>query len=429
MKIKVLVIADMQKINVKSYLVDQGTLDVEWAFASFEEAGWSIKNTILVVDKTLYLYDPAVHSIRKEMSELNELMESSIFFKPGEILFVNTSTDPDNQDDRYFTTIMQQHSYQNYKIAASNTVKNLSDVYKLLIGSTKDLETKNTIRSVYRVNRRLKANKAYEAESIQDGVIGVTESKRSQQYEQVKKAVSQTDPRIVFTDSQNKELEKADDINLSSIEISSVVSKRNTYVVVGKDRTGKTTWASALAFSAVQQNSTSLLIDFSRITDATKIYDANGARYKELSVKDLLLLDQKPASNLYVLTNLNSASPLTFLQWFFVEKYALFDSVFVCVRDDFFRTTIAVLAQSVYRVLHCVDAVECEMEDLRDQVELVDDFSMNYVAVNNFFRVPKFKKLLSAEEIKAWVGCTAKVIDSLFFEDLADVADIIMDIG
>ena len=64
-------------------MTERGTFEVPFYYESLSKNSNEIKNSIIKVDKMLYLYQPDVMSIRYDMGILKNLLAKSSFFDPG----------------------------------------------------------------------------------------------------------------------------------------------------------------------------------------------------------------------------------------------------------------------------------------------------------------------------------------------------------
>ena len=65
-------------------MTERGTFEVPFYYESLSKNSNEIKNSIIKVDKMLYLYQPDEISIRYDMGILKKLLDKSSFFDPGE---------------------------------------------------------------------------------------------------------------------------------------------------------------------------------------------------------------------------------------------------------------------------------------------------------------------------------------------------------
>ena len=93
-------------------MTERGTFEVPFYYESLSKNSNEIKNSIIKVDKMLYLYQPDEISIRYDMGILKNLLAKSSFFDPGEITcIVNGNPDENTKAIEYFKSVMEDVLY------------------------------------------------------------------------------------------------------------------------------------------------------------------------------------------------------------------------------------------------------------------------------------------------------------------------------
>ena len=84
--LKIMIIAGAQANSLAQFLSNSG-VDVEYCFNSVQDAKSVIENSIIKIDKLLYVYQPSIMNIRSDMSLMLRLLTDN-FFSIREIVFI-----------------------------------------------------------------------------------------------------------------------------------------------------------------------------------------------------------------------------------------------------------------------------------------------------------------------------------------------------
>ena len=76
---KLLIVAGKNSKNLRDFMTERGTFEVPFYYESLSKNSNEIKNSIIKVDKMLYLYQPDEISIRYDMGILKNLLILAIF--------------------------------------------------------------------------------------------------------------------------------------------------------------------------------------------------------------------------------------------------------------------------------------------------------------------------------------------------------------
>ena len=94
--VKLIVVAGSSCQKLAEFFKKRGTFEIVAVYDNLMNNVNQIQNKVIVADKLLYLYNDAEESsmnIKGDMQILNNLLTKDSFFKPGEIVFM-TSTSP-----------------------------------------------------------------------------------------------------------------------------------------------------------------------------------------------------------------------------------------------------------------------------------------------------------------------------------------------
>ncbi|MCM1172509.1 MAG: hypothetical protein NC393_10320 [Clostridium sp.] len=91
--INIMLIAGDKTEKLSEFLKQRGTFNIDYEFSSLMEDILEIKDSIISVDKLVYLLDEQTLNMRAEMKLLKELLTEDGFFTVREILFIITERD------------------------------------------------------------------------------------------------------------------------------------------------------------------------------------------------------------------------------------------------------------------------------------------------------------------------------------------------
>ena len=131
--IKLLIVAGNDTDKLAKYLEEKGSFSVDFQYSSLSDQVSEIKNSIIRVDKMLYIYKEE-NSLREDMQVLTELLEKDSFFSVGEIIFIQKKSETSKDALKYFTTAMDICKYTNYSAKEAVGVLSFAEIYNLLLG-------------------------------------------------------------------------------------------------------------------------------------------------------------------------------------------------------------------------------------------------------------------------------------------------------
>ena len=110
--IKLMIVAGRQSAKLAEHLNKTGAFRADYVYHSLAQNQEKIKNSIIKVDKLLYIYQPeednGVTSIREDMVILQKLIISDEFFSTNEVIFIQKSSSLSEQAADYFNTVMKE---------------------------------------------------------------------------------------------------------------------------------------------------------------------------------------------------------------------------------------------------------------------------------------------------------------------------------
>ena len=413
---KLLIVAGKNSKNLRDFMTERGTFEVPFYYESLSKNSNEIKNSIIKVDKMLYLYQPDVMSIRYDMGILKNLLAKSSFFDPGEITYiVNGSTDENTKAIEYFKSVMEDVGYTNYQVKRSERTMTYEDIYNQLLGVSESAKFKN----VYRVENSNESKEVFLPELDTGLTVEPFNYDSNRNYEKAKENASRTESGIEYTDSM-KPMKKFVRPSFGSISFDSILHGNKTVCISGLAKSGITTWTCALATSAIDLGKSLLVLDY---TDNQDIFDTmvlNRIKCKQIDMIELLQNCQVEKGVIGVCGLANEKERKVkseFLQNFF-SRVDTFDYVFVVTSIDYMEKAVSIVGDMLSKLFLCTSVIQHDVELMNTYVEKVVKKAQTMVILNNVVKVMDDSILLDDKTCKEILANQCKVVSPITFEDL-----------
>lgn len=417
---KLLIVAGKNSKNLRDFMTERGTFEVPFYYESLSKNSNEIKNSIIKVDKMLYLYQPDVMSIRYDMGILKNLLAKSSFFDPGEITYiVNGSTDENTKAIEYFKSVMEDVGYTNYQVKRSERTMTYEDIYNQLLGVSESAKFKNKRKNVYRVENSNESKEVFLPELDTGLTVEPFNYDSNRNYEKAKENASRTESGIEYTDSM-KPMKKFIRPSFGSISFDSILHGNKTVCISGLAKSGITTWTCALATSAIDLGKSLLVLDY---TDNQDIFDTmvlNRIKCKQIDMIELLQNCQVENGVIGVCGLANEKERKVkseFLQNFF-SRVDTFDYVFVVTSIDYMEKAVSIVGDMLSKLFLCTSVIQHDVELMNTYVEKVVKKAQTMVILNNVVKVMDDSILLDDKTCKEILANQCKVVSPIIFEDL-----------
>ena len=406
---KLLIVAGKNSKNLRDFMTERGTFEVPFYYESLSKNSNEIKNSIIKVDKMLYLYQPDVMSIRYDMGILKNLLAKSSFFDPGEITYiVNGSTDENTKAIEYFKSVMEDVGYTNYQVKRSERTMTYEDIYNQLLGVSESAKFKNKRKNVYRVENSNESKEVFLPELDTGLTVEPFNYDSNRNYEKAKENASRTESGIEYTDSM-KPMKKFIRPSFGSISFDSILHGNKTVCISGLAKSGITTWTCALATSAIDLGKSLLVLDY---TDNQDIFDTmvlNRIKCNQV---------EKGVIGVCGLANEKERKVKSeFLQNFF-SRVDTFDYVFVVTSIDYMEKAVSIVGDMLSKLFLCTSVIQHDVELMNTYVEKVVKKAQTMVILNNVVKVMDDSILLDDKTCKEILANQCKVVSPIIFEDL-----------
>ena len=417
---KLLIVAGKNSKNLRDFMTERGTFEVPFYYESLSKNSNEIKNSIIKVDKMLYLYQPDEISIRYDMGILKNLLTKSSFFDPGEITcIVNGNPDENAKAIEYFKSVMEDVGYNNYQVKRSESTMTYEDIYNQLLGVSESIKFKNRRKNVYRVENSNESKEVFLPELDTTLTIKPFNYDSNHNYEKAKENARRTESGIEYVDSM-RPMKKFVRPSFGSVNFDSILHGNKTICISGLAKSGITTWTCALATSAIDLGKSLLVLDY---TDNQDVYDTmvlNRIKCKQLNMVELLQNCQveKEIIGVCGLTNEKERKVKSeFLQNFF-SRVDTYDYVFVVTSIDYMENAVSIVGDMLSKLFLCTSVIQHDIELMNTYVSRVVKKAQTMVILNNVINVMDDSILLDDKTCKEILANQCKVVSPITFEDL-----------
>lgn len=420
--INIMLVAGDKTEKLSEFLKQRGTFNIDFEYRSLSEEILTIKDSIINVDKLVYLLDDQLLNIRTEMQTLKELLLNDSFFTVHEILFLVTDNNNADKAEKYFTAVMTESQYEKFNIIKTKEKISFADIFDYIIGGSYSENYKNTFKDVYRVERNNESSVAYLESDDIDLVIEPFSYDRLSTYEVSKANSKRVESGILHRDStDDTKIKQFDNPDFGDLQIKSTVTDIKTIIVTGERKTGVSTWASALAVSAVASGETVTLIDFTDNYDISRLLKSNNQTYYYVRMLEMLH-NYKPLENSINLVSTFNETERTirmeFLQHVYSHRNSIADVCIIAIPEYLFASTSAILVNEANKLLYCINPI---ISDITMKQETIASYSENkdfLLVLNKRIQLMDNTELVTKDDIISLLPFDLKVIQAIDFEDL-----------
>lgn len=420
--INIMLVAGDKTDKLSKFLQQKGTFDIEYSYRSLTEEVVTIKDNIVNVDKLVYLLDNQILNIRTEMQLLKELLVNEGFFTAREIIFIVTENVDADKAIKYFKTVMIESDFQNYSINKTKSKVSFADIFDFIIGVTHSENYKNTFKEVYRVERHSDSDVAYVAQDDADMLIEPFSYERLKSYEAAKENSKRTESGILHKDvDPGINLTTNLNVDLGDLQIVDSVKYVETIIVTGERKTGVSTWAAALAISAIAAGKTVTLMDFTDNFDIANLLENNNQMFYPVRMIDMLHNYKNVENSINLVSTFNEQEQSVrteFLQHVFTNRNALAPVCIIAIPENLFETTQAILMHDVSRILYCMNPIFHDVIAKQLCIEQYSKLKNFFIVLNDRISLMNSTVQVSKEELEGLLPFGMPIIQSINFDNL-----------
>lgn len=420
--INIMLVAGEKTTKLAAFLRQRGTFQIDFTFRSLSEDLNKVRDSIINVDKLVYVLDKPEVNIRMEMQVLKELLNNDGFFVVQEILFIITESEEAKSALRYFNAVMDSCNFEQFKIINSSNKLAFADIFDYIVGVTNSDNYDNTFRDVYRVERYSDSSVAYIGTEDSDLIVEPFDYERVSLYEAAKNVSKKAESGVIHHDVMPEHnIVQFDAPNLGSLDMIVHKSSTQTIIVTGERKTGISTWSIALATSAFSSGKSVLLFDFTDNNDIENIMMLEQLSYKKLTMLQLLHNYNFDSNCLYIV-NSSKSNEKAIIQEFICNLYStelqLPAVIVIALPEHRLTDMTSVINKDITKIIYCINPLLSDITSKQLVLEkLSSKFNIN-VVLNNRIKLIADRYLVDSKVVTELLPFDLKVIQPIDFTSL-----------
>ncbi|NBH96616.1 hypothetical protein D7Y41_02725 [Anaerotruncus sp. 1XD22-93] len=433
--IKLMIVAGRQSAKLAEHLNKTGAFRADYVYHSLAQNQEKIKNSIIKVDKLLYIYQPeednGVTSIREDMVILQKLIISDEFFSTNEVIFIQKSSSLSEQAADYFNTVMKEctaalrqerHKKAQilYSIETVDGVLSFQSIHNYLLGVTEAEDFHNTIGKVYRYEKGSEATTAYVAADTRNSIVEPFTFENIDDYERARDNSIKFDPGRVVHDSKEDELETIDSPVFGKLHISRVSPVKNTLLLTGGDKTGKSMWGAALAVSSMSAKVRTFVLDLTVSGNIRNTFKSFDTEFSEIDMLSMLHPNSETESFITLCrpTAIEMEVVCEFLQLLYREEVSSkFDQVLILADRASLPGIKRHIQPNLKMVFYCMFPLECDLPKIKQSI-LECGGALCTILCSNALQIGVKDKYLHPSELKPQAPHDVKVVAPIQFTNM-----------
>lgn len=243
------------------------TVSVDYVYNSIALNLDDLNNKNISVDKLIIvIYDNSQFNVKEEFGALSKLLESSVYFRVGEILLYTEDSEYCIEAQNTFRYIMENSRFTKYTVKTYKDVMSTIQIYKDVMNVVPPDVTKTTYNIVYRQEVDEDSKVGYSPKDYKGSLVPV-EQDTSEVYESYKESTRKLESNNLIVEINPKEIAKVD-FEIPKLSDASKLLKKFT-VFTGLAKSGTSIVSSYTLFDSKN----ALLIDLSKNQGSKRIID------------------------------------------------------------------------------------------------------------------------------------------------------------
>lgn len=419
--INLMIVAGDRTEQLSKFMEERGTFSVNYSYESLSLNLSNIKDSIIMADQLLYLYQEEIIDIRVDMQLLKDLLINNGFFTVKEIVFIVPECKSAKKAINYFNTVMKSSGFSNYSIKQVNEKPSFNDIYDSLIGVSKAQQFKNSYNNIYRVERGVDSKIAYEEQDDFDLTVEPFSYDKLKAYDMAKLTAQRAESGVVHQDELVQELEKFKEPVLGQIEINSVLTETESFLVTGLEKSGISTWSVALAESTKKTGKPITIIDFTDNRDIIPLLEQQGLAYSEVNMLSMIKLYRPKTGVLNVCTIHNDREDsvkMEFLQNIYSGNKIDKGFIFIAANLHSSDFIADILCNDLTRTFFCITPLSSDILRVQNYLAEYTEKHETILVLNNRLKLLENMQLVGAEEVKKLLPFSIPVVQPINFETL-----------
>lgn len=421
--IKVMLVAGRDTKKLSNFLNSRGTYNIVGAYSSLSEESSQIMNSIIHVDKLVYVYMGKDQPMRADMLLLIQLLGEDHFYRADEIIFIASNSPDADRATEFFEAAMDSCKYTNFSVVRLSTLT-FADIYSATIGTSGDSNGKSVFKSVYLKERNSEADTSYLNKDTSKWVVEAFDYSEQAKYEKTKEMIKNLDTSS-YTDSEYHDLGTLSSPDFPKIDATNTTHQSSTYIFTGDGKTGKTTWALATAVSARRAGQRVLLLDLTKKNEMKEVCAENAIECTLISFSDLL----SSSRVLSALTVLSLANQEEFsvipemMQWLFARQLRS-DLIIITIDIDRLKSLDCIIDSAVSKTFFMSNPIKWDIEYVKRYIDMWKEKSHSILIINDVVNLMSEDNSLDVEAIKQLVPAGVPVIKNITYANFRVDASI-----
>ena len=419
--INLMIVAGDRTAQLSKFLEERGTFVVDYAYESLGLNLAKIKDSIISADQLLYLYQEDFIDIRTDMQLLKELLTKNGFFTVKDIVFIVPECDSQKKAISYFSSVMSSSKFTNFSIKEVERKPSFNDIYDSIIGVSKAQTFNNTYNNVYRVERGVESKTAYEEENDIDLSIEPFNYDGLKDYQNAKQIAKRTDSGLLYNDNHIPDIEKFEQPVLGHIEIESVLSDTENFIITGLEKSGVSTWTIALAVSTMRTGKPVTIIDLTDNRDVKVLAEQQGLAVNSVTMLDMIKLYRPKTGVLNVLSIRNEKEEsvqLEFLQNIYSSNKIEKGYIFIVANYRKMSLIASVLCNDLTKTFFCINPIESDVLRVQSLLAEYVDAHSTILILNDRVWLMDGNIVLKASDVKKLLPFNLPIVQPINFDSL-----------
>lgn len=420
--IKVMLVAGKGTEDLAKFLEQRGTFTVDFKFTELNGNSEQLLNSIIKIDKFIYVYQvdqttgKADTNIRLDMQMLQSLITGNKFFKSSEFIFIAGESQVDSQAKRYFSSVMTGSGITSYSIQTLDSQRSFNSIYNGLIGVTETKDFANKYRNLYRRSKDDDAIMAYTPTDDRTSIIEPFNYDKLKSWDDRVKQADSLESAEPINDSDDTAHAFLTNPNFGTINVKGIVESGDFIIVSGDRKSGKATWASHLASSAIQNGKRTLIIDCTKSKQCANIISNNSIALQMVTTIEILQ-EKKYTGNKMCQFELIESFP-AFFRYLQNKRFTIYETIIFIVDLSYLAIVLnnsSALTTHVFCITYPFQKDVSELAVLLSGCGAKVLIPLSYIFADS----DRFPDALQAKEIKELIP-QAKIINSYEFKNFKD---------
>lgn len=412
--IDLMLVAGDKTNDLKEYINRRDAMCVKHFIPNLAGHKTALMNTVINVDKLIYVYQDTNINIRQDMDLLNSLLTETHFFNVGEIIFFIKVTEETEKGLDYFRITMSQANFENYKIEKSKKTLTYIQIYDAILGVSQAANVRNKYNKVYLVERNSDINEIYEESNV-GFIYEPFNHDNLKAYEEAKKLTRRSDSGTITTDSgQDSNItELYDSPVLGKVNIKGIFERKNFFLVSGLPKSGTTSYVNTLAVSAVQDKKNVMLINLTDNIDCIDYLDKYKIEHSVYEAKDLLYskdIEAFKPLNILNLSPLDLDIRLDVMRYLIMHLNKVEADIFIVESSlDGINSLLQFLKPKLNKLYLCCNPLKKELRRLESYMEIFKNTAPTVLQLFNTINWTD-THILTGVEVREIIGQDIKVV-------------------